>query len=170
MLRKNKDGTRTAVNCPLAVKLYNEHMGGVGLADCKQQVYTCSRKAKKWCHRLFYFFLDVAVVNAHILETESAHCAHRSQKEFRHELAREMMALHSSRKRKSRSSVESVPPSVCFCERHFPDLLQGLLNCCYCSTANRKRTKYYCKQCDDKQPVPLCVVPCFRLYHSSSCY
>ena len=34
VLRKNKDGTRTAVNCPLAVKLYNEHMGSVDLADC----------------------------------------------------------------------------------------------------------------------------------------
>ena len=27
VMRKNKDGTRTAVSCPLAVKLYNEHMG-----------------------------------------------------------------------------------------------------------------------------------------------
>ena len=59
VLRKNKDGTRTAVNCPLAAKLYNEHMGGVDLADCKRQVYTCSRKAKKWWHRLLYFFLNV---------------------------------------------------------------------------------------------------------------
>ncbi len=38
VMRKNKDGTRTAVSCPLAVKLYNEHMGGVDLAPCKQQV------------------------------------------------------------------------------------------------------------------------------------
>ena len=35
VMRKNKDGTRTAVSCPLAVKLYNEHMGGVDLAACK---------------------------------------------------------------------------------------------------------------------------------------
>ena len=59
VMRKNKDGSRTAVACPLAVKLYNENMGGVDLANSKRQVYTCSRKAKKWWHRLFYFFLDM---------------------------------------------------------------------------------------------------------------
>jgi hypothetical protein len=167
VMRKNKDGTRTAVSCPLAVKLYNENMGGVDLADCKRQVYTCSRKAKKWWHRLFYFFLDVGIVNAHILETESSHSPNRTQKEFRLELARELMTLHTSRKRRARVSVESVPPSIRFCERHFADLLVTALNCRYCSTAeNRKRTKYCCKQCNSKEPVPLCVVPCFRLYHT----
>ena len=167
-MRKNKDGSRTAVSCPLPVKIYNEKMGGVDLADCRRQVYSCSRKSKKWWHRLFYFFLDVGVVNAHILETESPHSAHRSHKDFRIELAREMMALHSSRKRKVRSSVDSVPPSVRFCERHFPNQLPGVLNCCYCSSGvNRKRTKYCCKQCNESAPVPLCVVPSFRLYHTT---
>ena len=166
-MRKNKDGSRSAVSCPLAVKLYNENMGGVDLSDSKRQVYTCSRKAKKWWHRLFYYFLDVGVVNAHVLETESPHCARRSQKEFRIELAREMMAQHSSRKRRSRSSVDSASPSLRFCERHFPDLLQSVLNCRYCSSkANRKRTKYCCKQCCPNEPIPLCVAPCFRLFHT----
>ena len=100
VMRKNKNGTRTAVSCPLAVKLYNEQMGGVDLADSRWQVYTCSRKAKKWWHRLFYFFLDVGIINAHIMETETPHCARRRQKDFRIELVREMMAQHSSRKRK----------------------------------------------------------------------
>ena len=115
----------------------------------------------------FYFFLNIGVVNAHILETESPHCARRSQKEFRIKLVREMMAQHSSRKRKGRFSVGSTPPSLCFCEHHFPDLLPGVLNCRYCSTKdNRKRTKYCCTQCNGKEPVPLCVVPCFWLYHT----
>jgi hypothetical protein len=162
--RKNKDGTRTAVTCPLAVKLYNINMGGVDLADCKRQVYSYSRKAKKWWHRLFYFFLDVP-----ILEMESPHCIRRSQKEFRVELAREMMALHSSRKKRARPSLDSAPPSARFCERHFPDVLPSVFDCRHCSSkSSRKRTKYCCKQCHDKEPIPLCVVPCFRLYHTSS--
>lgn len=165
--RKNKDGSRMAVSCPLAVKLYNVNMGGVDLADCKRQVYSCSRKSKKWWHRLFYFFLDVGIVNAHILETELPHCAKRSQKEFRVELAREMMALHSSRKKRATNSVDSASPSRRFCERHFPDVLSGVLDCRYCSSkTNRKRTKYCCKQCNEAEPIPLCVVPCFRLFHT----
>ena len=168
-MRKNKDGTRTAVSRPLVVRLYNKHMGGVHLADSRQQVYTCSRKGKKWWHRLYYFFLDIGIVNAHLMETETPHCACRRQKEFRIELAKEMMAQNSSRKRKGRSSVESVPPSLRFCERHFPELLLCILNCGYCSTAmNRKRTKYCCHQCNEQEPVPLCIVPRFHLLHTSS--
>ena len=143
VMRKNKDGTRRAVSGLLAVKLYNEYMGGVDLAYSRRQVYTCSRKAKNWWHRLFYFFLDVGIVNAHLMVTATPYCARRRQIEFRIELVREMMAQHSSRKRRGRSSVESVPPSLRFCECHFPKFLPCVLNCCYCSTTvNRKRTKY----------------------------
>ena len=39
-MRKKKDGSRTAVACPLAMKLHNESMGGADLADSKRQVYT----------------------------------------------------------------------------------------------------------------------------------
>ena len=53
-----------------------------------------------------------------------------------------------------------------FCDRHFPDVLPVVLDCRYCSSkSSRKRTKYCCKQCY-KEPVPLCVVTCFRLYHT----
>ena len=165
--RKNKDDSRTAVTCPLAVKLYNINMVGVDLADCKRQVYSCSRKSKKWWHRRFYFFLDVGIVIAHMLETESPHCVGRSQKEFRLELAREMMALHTSRRKKAHTSVDSAPPSLRFCDRHFPDVLPVVLDCRYCSSkSSRKRSKFCCKQCY-KEPVPLHVVPCFRFYHTS---
>jgi hypothetical protein len=44
-------------------------------------------------------WMCMGIVNSHILEMESAHCPKRSQKELRVELAREMMALHSSRRR-----------------------------------------------------------------------
>ena len=145
VMRRNKDSSRTAVSCPLPVKIYNEKMGGMDLADSKRQVYSCSHKSKKWWHRLVYYFHDVSVVNAHILETETPHSACRSHKDYRLKLVREMMALHLSRKRGAQSSVDSVPPSVRFCERHFPDLLPGVHNCWYCSSSiNRKRTKHCC--------------------------
>ena len=47
-------------------------MGGVDLADYRRKLYSSLRKSKvKWYMRIFYFLLDVAVVNAHILESES---------------------------------------------------------------------------------------------------
>ena len=33
VLRKKKDGTRTPVNCPQSISLYNKHMGGVDQND-----------------------------------------------------------------------------------------------------------------------------------------
>ena len=46
------------------------------------------------------------------------------------------MALHSSAKRGERSSMDSIPPLMRFCEWHFLDLLQGVLNCQYCFPAS----------------------------------
>ena len=70
--RKQSDGSIIVVECPSAVVLYNENMGGVDLADQKCKLYSASRKSKvKWYMRLFYYLLDVVVVNAHILESES---------------------------------------------------------------------------------------------------
>ena len=47
-------------------------MGGVDLADQKRKMYSASHKSiVKWYMRLFYNFLDIAVVNAHVLECES---------------------------------------------------------------------------------------------------
>ena len=71
VLRRNKDGSRTTVEYPLAVKSYNASMGGFDLADAKRNVYTCSRKSKKWGPRWFYFTLDVRIVNAFMIQSET---------------------------------------------------------------------------------------------------
>ena len=41
------DGTRIQVACPEAVKAYNEHMGGVDLADQMCRFYTCTHKSSR---------------------------------------------------------------------------------------------------------------------------
>ena len=105
VLRRNKDGSRAVVNCPVAVKSYNAGMGGVDLADAKRKVYSCSRKAKKWWPRLFYFVLDVCIVNAYVLQCETPHQPKISQKSFRLELARELLASHNSRKHRKRGRI-----------------------------------------------------------------
>ena len=168
VFRRNKDGSQAVVNCPVAVKTYNAGMGGVDLADAKRKVYSCSRKAKKWWHRLFYFVLDVCIVNAHVLQCETPHQPKMSQKSFRLELARELLASHNSRKhrKRGRASADGAPSTIFF-DRHFPDKLSHPLQCRVCSQSKeRRRTSYCCRDCNASEPVPLCVVPCFRLYHT----
>jgi len=68
--RKMPDGSSITVQCPTIVKLYN--MGGVDMEDQKHRLYSCSHKSKKkWYMHLFWFLLDTAFVNAHILECKS---------------------------------------------------------------------------------------------------
>ena len=42
--RKQKDGTSIDVSAPTAVKVYNDNMSEVDLADQMQKAYTCTRK------------------------------------------------------------------------------------------------------------------------------
>lgn len=49
---------------PYSVKLYNQHMGGVDFIDQCVAMYPHRRKNKQWYIRVFFHFLDVAIVNA----------------------------------------------------------------------------------------------------------
>ena len=52
--RKQKDGTRKQFQCPDAIALYNDIMGGVDLSDQKVNVYNFNRKSTKWWKKVFY--------------------------------------------------------------------------------------------------------------------
>ncbi|XP_046685568.1 piggyBac transposable element-derived protein 3-like [Homalodisca vitripennis] len=62
-----KDGTRAEVPCPTVVFDYNKGMGGVDLADRYRALYCVDRKSRKWWHRLFFWMLDIAFVNAFVI-------------------------------------------------------------------------------------------------------
>ena len=82
VLRRNNDGTRSEVQCPESVKAYSKYMRGVDLFDARQKTYLCSRKSKKWWHRLFYFLVDGATANAYILYKETPGTKRFTQKKF----------------------------------------------------------------------------------------
>lgn len=65
--RTNKDGSKADVNCPSVVDDYNRHMGGVDHADQLRTTYGMNRRSKKWWHRLFWGFMDIAFVNAYVI-------------------------------------------------------------------------------------------------------
>lgn len=166
--RRNKDGSRAPIPCPQSVKDYNTYMGGVDLADARRKSYTCSRKSKKWWHRLFYFLVDISMVNAYLLHQSNANSPKQKMKDFVLELATELLAAYSSREKKGRRSAEAAP-SRQFNESHFPNHLTKPLQCVVCSkSATRKRTSYGCSSCNAEDPVPLCIVPCYRIFHSKT--
>ena len=159
------DGTLTRIACPQAVKAYNENMGGVDLAGQMHMFYTCTHKSHRWYLRLFWFLVDLAVDNAFILESfrrdrMPAQCK-RKNKDFRKELATELLSKYSSQQCSGRQ-VQNAPAWLM--QRHFPDHLVTVGQCVVCSKEHtRKRTMYGCKDCGN---VHLCIDPCFRTHHT----
>ncbi|KAK3754657.1 hypothetical protein QZH41_003873 [Actinostola sp. cb2023] len=68
--RKQRDGTVVQVPSSPVVKSYNNNMGAVDRSDQMRGYYSCGRKSKKWWQYLFFFCVDVAIVNAHVIEIQ----------------------------------------------------------------------------------------------------
>ncbi|XP_047144568.1 piggyBac transposable element-derived protein 2-like [Hydra vulgaris] len=56
--------TRKEIDCPQIISTYNQHIGSVDLLDSLMGLYRITIRSKKWYHRLFFHYLDMAVVNA----------------------------------------------------------------------------------------------------------
>ena len=113
------------VSCPEAVKAYNEHMGGVDLADQMRRFYTYThRSSRKWYFRLFWFLLDLAIDNAYVLECwtrdRTPGQGRRKNKLFRKEIATELLSKCSSQKTPGHL-IQNAPTQLT--QRHFPDNL-----------------------------------------------
>ena len=167
--RKQKDGTIQKISCPELVSSYNKYMGGVDKNDQMKSYYTIPVSGKKWWSRIFFDLVDRAIYNSFVLEQESPHHGKRSQKEFRIDLAKQLIGNFSSRRKRGRPSDE--PLLARHVERHFPNFLPTNENgkrkeqrckVCY-SRGIIKKTSYYCADCD----AGLCAAPCFRLFHQA---
>jgi hypothetical protein len=52
---------------PIVVLEYTKFMGGVDRADQYCRYYGFTRRSYKWCKKLFFWLMEVAVVNSYIL-------------------------------------------------------------------------------------------------------
>ena len=148
-------------------------MGGVDRGDQLRGYYGCRMKSRKFYKYIFYFLLDVTITNAFILYNYTTRPKYKTIKDFRVQLAKELIGDYCSRKRAGRhgSSLRSLPL------RHFPVKLvpdeQSERNtkcCARCQQEHKKRkdTEWYCQECG----VPLChtgeaTTDCFLLWHKN---
>ena len=116
--------------------------------------------------RVFFDFLDIAVVNSKIFynKIESAHSL--SSLDF-HSIAQTMIRKFSSRKRAvplSRPLKRSRGPSIDIMD-HLPDFAPSRVGCVFCSSKNvESRTYVRCITCN----IALCLKKghnCFQKYH-----
>ena len=101
---------------PSSIRHYNANMGGVDLADQLRSYYKVGRPSKKWWRYVFWFLVDVTMVNAWIIYSASTHVppARRGydQLHFRSDVAELLRAGFTSRKhvkgRRSSTVVAAV--------------------------------------------------------------
>lgn len=128
------------------------------------------RRSIKWWHRLFYWLLDVAIVNAFILKKIKMNTK-LDQLSFRLRLAQQLIDGFSNRKRKvtaysaCKKGAVGVPDDVRLSNvgHHLPMKTSTRRRCRVCSSTKKEtRTIYTCKSCS----VPLCIDKCFEKFHS----
>lgn len=163
--RKMKDGSIVDIDCPQAIKFYNEHMGGVDLADQMTSLYDINRKSQKWWRKVYYKLLMMAVYNSYIVFKEATGkkitfiqylvpLAESLIEEGRKGVPRKR-TRKVGRHSKSSRGTSNVGD-------HLPEEVAKRRRCFNCSKQKReKRTKIMCRMCN----VPLCM-DCFTPYHT----
>lgn len=171
--RKEKDGTKIMIQCPLIVKEYNKHMGYVDKADMLKSFYEIDRKSKKWWHRIFWHFVDVSVVNAFILYN-IRHPKVTQLKLFRLDVANGLIGANQGQSALGRKRSATTPPNryktnvpkeLRFDKNAHLPVKSTSKRCAHCSTAKSPhRTRWMCVCCK----VGLCMESrnCFQAYHT----
>ena len=152
---------------PQVVNEYNQSMNGVDKAE-QYTVYYSIQKSKKWWRKLFFWLLEVTIVNSYILykistPSPSTHLQYR--RSITNALATRYLSLAPPRPLAGRPSTRHRPDPSRFNHRqqHYLGRREESLRCAVCSL--RHRTIYYCKNCPSKPA--LCPVPCFKQYHKA---
>ena len=168
-----------SVTIPELVRDYNLTMRGVDRIDQGLCNYFLLRKrGKRYFKKLFFHLLELTIWNAFILCNKTSH--KKKSLDFRLDLIEESIAKYkkTSIKSKERPSSEDTPLRLS--ARHFPDIMPATEKkknasrlCVICSRRKNesgkkiwKKSRYFCKECDFR----LCVVPCFKIYHTKYNY
>jgi hypothetical protein len=67
-----KDNVYINIPCPNIITAYNRSMGGVDRCDMMLALYRMKMKSRKWYRRIFFHFVDLALINAWTLLRQSS--------------------------------------------------------------------------------------------------
>ena len=147
-------------------------MYGVDKLDQLVSYYSFLHKSVKWWRKIFFWCLEVAVVNSYIIHQMKAdkpltHIA------YRREIVEELSEpLRSSCRVRSRPGPQrSQHMERLLPVRHFSAKGEKYRDCAVCSErrpGKRRTTLHYCSTCSD-MPY-LCPSGCFESYHTKKHY
>lgn len=176
--RTNREGKKEEVPCPEAISDYNKYMGGVDRMDQMHAAYSVARKSRRWWIKLFYYFFDMAIINAFVIfkewQKQNNVSKPMTQLQFRSLLVNELIGKFTNKKRgyqpgldrnRKKSKVLTVTNTVRLSDvgSHLPEVVKGYRRCAQCSSkAKEKRSNIICKACN----VALCK-GCFAHFHQN---
>lgn len=188
--KKRWDGE--VVRRPRLVNQYNKYMGGVDRADQLLSYSPFKVKTLKWWKRVWFHMVNVALTNSFILYRERTDDrVLKDGRTFRKDIVQSMVEKeYGATERRPRGRPSTSDNSVTrLSGRHFPTRIKPIGKkqnvthvCVVCSQSRRharkdllakkqpitkkmmsgRHTSYECMDC----AVALCVVPCFKLYHT----
>lgn len=172
--RREKNNVVTQVPKPSVICEYNQYMGGVDHADQYIASYQFSRKSVKWWRKMFFWLLEVAVVNSFLLFNMNA--ANNGKKETAHRKYRETLITELVGDVRNRTTLKRSRPSTTEQEERLNKMPHFLAahptkktkDCAVCSNrkvqGGRKETLYFCKTCTKKPGLH--PADCFERYHT----
>ncbi|XP_069104408.1 piggyBac transposable element-derived protein 4-like [Argopecten irradians] len=182
--KRDHDGNR--IVRPDCVLSYNKYIGAVDRCDQMVSYNGFDRRTLKWWKKVFFHILGIAVLNSYIIYKEmSQHPV--LQRVFRREVVRQLVMEADvtgpeSRGRKKGDNLQRL--SARHLIGHLPPTgtkSPARRRCVPCGPGEMelyraqhqglpaprrlgRETTFQCKQCC----VPLCVEPCFELYHTKA--
>ncbi|XP_065672200.1 piggyBac transposable element-derived protein 4-like [Hydra vulgaris] len=163
------------IDKPTVIVNYSKYMGAVDRADHYCSSYSFLRKSLKWWRKIFFWLLEVAVVNSYILFNKF--CEGNGKNKLRHLTYRQNLieqlvgACRNTQERKGRRS--SLDDNERLNQKpHFIAQVpsNNAKDCLVCSDrktqGGRKKTVYFCKTCTRKPGLH--PTDCFELYHTKT--
>ena len=125
----------------------NKYMGGVDHNDQLRGYYHVRLKCRKYYKYIMWFLFDVAITNSYILCKLHTDLKYNNIKDFRVDLAKELIGDYFSRKRPGRPPTR--PSKKRFCQAHYPTKGPKPHGCHYCYKYKKERheTSWCCKDC-----------------------
>ncbi|KAJ8953531.1 hypothetical protein NQ314_007348 [Rhamnusium bicolor] len=112
--KREKAGTIIQINCSQTVNDYRRCMGDVDRADMLKSYYAIDRKSRKWWHRLFWHFIDTALVNSFIIYKQATENGLKL-KDFRLEVISGLVSINRLKR-----DLERSPFFENSCKVHVP--------------------------------------------------
>nr|XP_027198261.1 piggyBac transposable element-derived protein 4-like [Dermatophagoides pteronyssinus] len=166
-----RNGVSTMIKKPNAILNYSKYMGGVDKANQFASTYCFMRKSIKWWKKLFFWGMEISIINSFILYKEVKKKNNEESLSHLQYIKTLVDELKGSFVRYDKNRYLSSHNDTRMNGKLHIMLTGKKKDCVVCSnrvSGKRHETTYFCDSCPDKPRLHLGT--CFRYYHTHDKY